>query len=166
MIPEAASAQNKLADKNFVNSSIQTATADFKGTFNSLAELQQVPANANDYGYVVSKDAEGNPVYSRYKYVEGTGWVFEYNLNNSSFTAAQWAAIQSGITAMKVAKLDNLSTNDFLQQLIGHKPGENFDNFAACTAQSIIASSDASVYDGLVAADTDIATAGYMLNGL
>ena len=45
------------------------------------------------------------------------------------------------------------------------KPGENFDNFAACTAQSIIASSDASVYDGLVAADTDIATAGYMLNG-
>lgn len=45
------------------------------------------------------------------------------------------------------------------------KPGENFDNFAACTAQSIIASTDASVYDGLVAADTDIATAGYMLNG-
>ena len=121
LIPEAASAQNKLADKNFVNSSIQTATAEFKGTFNSLAELQQVPANANDYGYVVSKDAEGNTVYSRYKYVEGTGWVFEYNLNNSSFTAAQWAAIQSGITAMKVAKLDNLPTNDILQQLIGTK---------------------------------------------
>ena len=45
------------------------------------------------------------------------------------------------------------------------KPGENFDNFAACTAQSIIATTDASVYDGLVEADTDIATAGYMLNG-
>jgi len=121
LIPEAASAQNQLADKNFVNSSIQTATADFKGTFNSLAELQQVPANANDYGYVVSKDAEGNTVYSRYKYVEGTGWVFEYNLNNSSFTAAQWAAIQSGITALLVAKLTNLPTNDVLQQLIGTK---------------------------------------------
>ena len=121
LIPEAASAQNQLADKDFVNSSIQTATADFKGTFNSLAELQQVSANANDYGYVVSKDAEGNTVYSRYKYVEGTGWVFEYNLNNSSFTAAQWAAIQSGITAMLVAKLDNLPTNDILQQLIGTK---------------------------------------------
>ena len=121
LIPEAASAQNQLADKNFVNSSIQTATADFKGTFNSLAELQQVSANANDYGYVVSKDAEGNTVYSRYKYVEGTGWVFEYNLNNSSFTAAQWAAIQSGITALLVAKLTNLPTNDVLQQLIGTK---------------------------------------------
>ena len=120
-IPVAASAQNQLADKNFVNSSIQTATAEFKGTFNSLAELQQVSANANDYGYVVSKDAEGNTVYSRYKYVEGTGWVFEYNLNNSSFTAAQWAAIQSGITALLVQKLTDLPTYQALMQLIGTK---------------------------------------------
>ena len=121
VIPAEASANNKLADKAFVNSSIQTATADFKGTFNSLAELQQVTANANDYGYVVSKDAEGNTVYSRYKYVEGTGWVFEYNLNNSSFTAAQWAAIQSGITALLVQKLTDLPTYQALMQLIGTK---------------------------------------------
>jgi len=120
-IPVAASAQNQLADKSFVNSSIQTATADFKGTFNSLAELQQVSANANDYGFVVSKDAEGNTVYSRYKYVEGTGWVFEYNLNNSSFTAAQWAALQSGITALLVQKLTDLPTYQALMQLIGTK---------------------------------------------
>lgn len=45
------------------------------------------------------------------------------------------------------------------------KPGENFDNFAACTAQSLIATSDASTYDGLVAADTDIATHGGILSG-
>ena len=121
LIPAAATPQNQLADKAFVNSTVQTNTAEFKGTFNSLAELQQVTANANDYGYVVSKDAEGNTVYSRYKYVEGTGWVFEYNLNNSSFTAAQWAAIQSGITALLVSKLSNLPTNDALQQLIGTK---------------------------------------------
>ena len=88
-IPAAASPQNQLADKQFVNSSIQTATADFKGTFNSKGELDQVTANANDYAYVVGKDAEGNTVYSRYKWVDGQGWVFEYNLTNSSFTAAQ-----------------------------------------------------------------------------
>ena len=121
VIPAEASANNQLADKAFVNSSIQTATAEFKGTFNSLAELQQVTANANDYGFVVSKDAEGNTVYSRYKYVEGTGWVFEYNLNNSSFTAAQWAAIQSGITALLVQKLTDLPTYQALMQLIGTK---------------------------------------------
>ena len=43
----------------------------------------------------------------------------------------------------------------------GDKPGSDFDSFAACTAQSI--SSDA--YGGLVAADTDIATHGGLLNG-
>ena len=120
-IPAAASPQNQLADKQFVNSSIQTATADFKGTFNSKGELDQVTANANDYAYVVGKDAEGNTVYSRYKWVDGQGWVFEYNLNNSSFTAAQWAAIQSGITAMLVQKLDALPTYQVLMQLIGTK---------------------------------------------
>ena len=120
-IPAAASPQNKLVDQNLMNSSIQTATAEFKGTFNSKGELDQVTANANDYAYVVSKDTEGNTVYSRYKWVDGTGWMFEYNLNNSSFTAAQWAAIQSGITALLVSKLANLPTNDVLQQLIGTK---------------------------------------------
>ena len=120
-IPAAASPQNQLADKQFVNSSIQTNTAEFKGTFNSLAELQQVTANANDYGYVVSTDSSGNTVYSRYKYVEGSGWVFEYNLNNSSFTAAEWAAIQSGITTLLVQKLTDLPTYQALMQLIGTK---------------------------------------------
>ena len=120
-IPAAASSQNQLADKQFVNSSIQTATAEFKGTFNSKGELDQVTANANDYAYVVGKDAEGNTVYSRYKWVDGQGWVFEYNLNNSSFTAAQWAAIQSGITAILVQKLEALPTYQALMQLIGTK---------------------------------------------
>lgn len=43
----------------------------------------------------------------------------------------------------------------------GDKPGSDFDNFASCTAQLI--STDA--YGGLVAADTDIATHGGLLNG-
>lgn len=43
----------------------------------------------------------------------------------------------------------------------GAAPGSNFDTFAACTAQDI--SEDP--YDGLVAADTDIATNGGILNG-
>ena len=120
-IPAAASPQNQLADKQFVNSSIQTATADFKGTFNSKGELDQVTANANDYAFVKTTDPEGNTVYSRYKWVDGQGWVFEYTLNNSSFTAAQWAAIQSGITAVLVQKLGALPTYQALMQLIGTK---------------------------------------------
>ena len=44
-------------------------------------------------------------------------------------------------------------------------PGDNFDTFAACTAQSLIATSDASLYDGLVAAVTDVAEHNGSLNG-
>ena len=117
-IPAQATAQNQLADKNFVNSSISTATADFKGTYNSLQELEQVTANANDYAFVIATDAAGNTVYKRYKWVVGTGWMWEYDLNNSSFTAAQWAAIQSGITAALVTKLSDLPTNAELNQRI------------------------------------------------
>lgn len=117
-IPAQATAQNQLADKNFVNSSISTATADFKGTYNSLQDLEQVTANANDYAFVIATDAAGNTVYKRYKWVDGTGWSFEYDLNNSSFTAAQWAAIQSGITAALVTKLTDLPTNAELNQRI------------------------------------------------
>lgn len=40
-------------------------------------------------------------------------------------------------------------------------PGDNFDTFANCTAQSILTDP----YAGLVAADTDIATNGGLLNG-
>ena len=117
-IPAQATSQNQLADKNFVNSSISTATADFKGTYNSLQDLEQVTANANDYAFVIATDAAGNTVYKRYKWVDGTGWTFEYDLNNSSFTAAQWAAIQSGITAALVTKLTDLPTNAELNQRI------------------------------------------------
>lgn len=45
------------------------------------------------------------------------------------------------------------------------KPGANFDNFAACTAQSLVASVGHSVYDGLVDAFTDIADGGFALDG-
>ena len=39
LIPATATADNQLADKDFVNSSIATATAEFKGSFTSLDEL-------------------------------------------------------------------------------------------------------------------------------
>lgn len=107
-IPAQATAQNQLADKDFVNSSVATNTANFVGTFNTIEELEAVqnPTN-NDYGFVIGTDQAGNTVYNRYKF-NGSAWAFEYALNNSSFTADQWAAIQSGITAGLVTKLSNI----------------------------------------------------------
>lgn len=113
-IPSQASAQNQLADKEFVNSSIATNTATFRGTYNIVADLgltidateaqikaavadkmaseSIIPTN-NDYVFVAFPDAIVSAQFTkfdRYKYVSSdAAWVFEYELNNSSFTAAQ-----------------------------------------------------------------------------
>ncbi len=101
LIPNTATVENKLVDKNFVNSSISTATATFKGTFDNLTELQQANADLNDYAYFKHIDDNHNIVYSRYKYSDGV-WNFEYDLNTTGFTAEQWATINSGVTANSI----------------------------------------------------------------
>lgn len=117
LIPEQATPQNQLADKNFVNSSVATNTANYISDngqpFQSVADLEAYtgPLTNNDYAFVVGTDSAGNTTYTRYKYNATTQtWAAEYVLNNSSFTAAQWAAISSGITALLVQKLSDLPT--------------------------------------------------------
>lgn len=127
LIPDAASALNQLADKGFVNSSISTNTATFRGTYNLVSDLgltvaateSQIAAalastipvvTNNDYSFVQIPVADDKPDViervDRYKY-NGTSWAFEFSLNNSGFTAAQWAAINSGITTDLVTAFGN-----------------------------------------------------------
>ena len=120
IVPATASETNKLADKNFVNSTVGTNTANYiyktesggeKVPFSSVAELEAYAGTVtnNDYAFVTGIDENGNAYYDRYKADVNDGvvtWAKEYRLNNSSFTAEQWAAIQSGITAEKVAQFE------------------------------------------------------------
>lgn len=115
VVPSAAyESGNQLADKNFVNSSISTATATYISNngvpFYSLAELQAYTGqhDKNDYAFVKTTDSAGNTLYNRYKF-DGTSWSLEYTLNNSSFTADQWSAINSGITSSLVSKLNGIA---------------------------------------------------------
>lgn len=123
LIPNQATSTNQLADKDFVNSSVQTATAIPRGTYNlvndlllttsasrsdiELALLNAVSvADTNDYCYVEIPTSDSTPTeilrYERYKY--GTNsWVYEYILPNSGFTSAQWKALNSNITAEREA---------------------------------------------------------------
>ncbi|MBQ0124783.1 MAG: hypothetical protein KBS59_00480, partial [Clostridiales bacterium] len=119
-IPDQASSINKLADKNFVNSSIGTNTANYISNngqpFTSVAQLEAYSGTVtnNDYAFVTGTDEAGNTYFDRYKAtVSGTtvSWAKEYRLNNSSFTAAQWAAIQSGITGAMVVKLSGIEAH-------------------------------------------------------
>lgn len=112
LVPEQASAENQLADKDYVNSSIATNTAYYISKdgepFSSLDELKAYSGELtnNDYAFVIGNDATGNTVYTRYKYNADTEeWAKEFDLNNSSFTAAQWSAINSGITALLVLSM-------------------------------------------------------------
>ena len=130
-IPSAASSTNQLADKAFVNSSIATNTATFRGTYNLVSDLNlsisatqsQIAtalasaistAENNDYCFVQIPTADATPTQiasvERYKY-NGTAWAYEYTLNNSGFTAAQWAALNSGIDSTKVGQIAT-NTND------------------------------------------------------
>ena len=118
IVPPQASSSNKLADKEFVNSSVSTNTANYISDngepFQSVAALEAYNGTVtnNDYAFVTGTDSAGNVYYDRYKAtVNGASvsWAKEYRLNNSSFTAAQWAAIQSGITAEKVAQYDTFT---------------------------------------------------------
>lgn len=119
VIPSAASPQNQLADKDFVNHSIATNTANFIGTFASVAELEAYsgPLTNNDYAFVIETDAAGNEYYDRYKW-NGSAWLFEYKIESTAFTADQWAAIQSGITSVLVTKLSDLPTAAALQSAL------------------------------------------------
>lgn len=133
-IPSQASASNQLADKDFVNSSIATNTATYISNngqpFTSVAQLQAYtgPHDNNDYAFVVGKDADGNTTYTRYKYNGKTSiWGAEYVLNNSSFTAAQWAAINSGITEALRQKLEALPTAEALNDTLDHLENDKQD---------------------------------------
>ena len=140
-IPEAASSSNQLADKAFVNSSISTASATFRGTYNLVSDMHLTvsatrlqiaaalpnviaTADNNDYCFVQIPTADATPTeiarIERYKF-DGSAWAFEYELNNSGFTAAQWAALNSGITSGLVTKLSNLPTNAELTTLLAGK---------------------------------------------
>lgn len=160
-IPSQASAQNQLADKDFVNSSIATNTATFRGTYNLVSALglsvaqkdsystvgaalktyldaQSVTQENNDYCFIQIPTADATPTeiarIDRYKCVvtvsggvgaTTTSWEYEYSLNNSGFTAAQWAAINSGITSGLVEKLNDLPTAAGLALLFAGKLGNS-----------------------------------------
>ena len=126
VIPTQASADNQLADKNFVNSSITTATAEFRGTYMSPGMIPTTGVDLNDYAFVMSADEDGNTLYSRYKF-NGTQWLFEFTINNSYFTAAQWAAVNSGMTLALVEKLQQLPTKQQLDELFAGKQNTILD---------------------------------------
>ena len=119
-IPSQASTTNQLADKDFVNSSISTQTAYFDGSWNTYADIPTTASAFESAGYptptnnnylVVKEDETQDGGTWRYKYVDTGGtysknnWHAEYEVNETPLTAAQLAALNSGITDTLVAQI-------------------------------------------------------------
>ncbi|MBQ0097917.1 MAG: hypothetical protein KBS62_03150 [Oscillospiraceae bacterium] len=162
LIPQQATSDNQLADKQFVNSSVATNTAIFRGTFNSIEELPTTGITNNDYAFVISTDEFGTAVYNRYKYVLSTSqWVYEYSLNNSSFTANQWATINSGLTAEERGQIlnDILNLQDTKQDKITSSSKLNADLVDDSSATNkFVTAQDKSNWNGKQNAISDLAT--------
>ena len=129
LIPGQATKSNQLADKSFVNSTVATNAANFRGNWTNWAA---VPTDAtlypedyvgnktpNNNDYMVVQDASDYDGFEgswRFIYVGDwnttgkSGWKSQYKVG-STFTAAQQAAIDSGITAVDVSTYNSYGTS-------------------------------------------------------
>ncbi|MCL2416030.1 MAG: hypothetical protein FWD01_04365 [Defluviitaleaceae bacterium] len=119
LIPSQANISNQLADKNFVNSTVQTLSAnkvsfdEYGNPFPTRTDLTNASEfffqgvlyepKQGDYCTVLS-DETHNQSQARYVF-DGVGWSFQFLVNDTPFTAVQNAAINSGITSELVGKL-------------------------------------------------------------
>ena len=125
-IPTQATNNNQLADKDFVNSSLNSITAFYitknanGDQFNNKSELDgatefysggelRVPTR-NDYCIVLEDETKDNST-TRYIY-QNNQWEFQYIVNETPLTSEQIKAINSGITPELVAKLQGLNNYD------------------------------------------------------
>lgn len=132
-VPAAATADNQLADKAFVNSSINAVAAYYitstpeGDSFATKADLVNGPyyfqgetrvPTTNDYA-LVKADETHDGAAARYMY-DGKQWDYQYTLNDTPFTQAQVDAINSGITAGLVSKYNAAAdTVDALDSEVG-----------------------------------------------
>ena len=122
-IPEQASPTNQLADKDFVNSSINNVAAFYitknanGDAFSTKAELDatetfycggqiRVPTQ-NDYCLVQNDETktteQGNPT-TRYSFQNGS-WSFQYVVNNTPLTSQQLHILNNGATKNEIGVL-------------------------------------------------------------
>lgn len=116
---------------DFVNSSIATNTANFLGTYDVVEDLglstsatnSQIATALDNYTFSTTPTNNdyvfaaidlylntGADEYRRFKF-NGTVWEYEYTLNNSSFTQAQWDTINSGIDSSDKTNWNNHVSN-------------------------------------------------------
>lgn len=169
LIPSTTTPENQLADKAFVNSSIN-AMAAFYITYNAegnafptRADLlnattfysggkERIPTQ-NDYAIVLEDESQpqgvdGSYPTTRYSYQGGSypdgQWDFQYAVNNTSLTQAQVDAINSGINNTLVAQITT-NKNDIATKAS--------TAVATQTSNGLMSAADKTKLDGVGASD-------------
>jgi hypothetical protein len=128
LIPSAATTTNQLADKNFVNSSITNTAANrvyydvsnnpfptraaIVGATTFYREGAEYTPTKNDYAIIEADEGAPSPFtngQTRWQF-DGTAWAYDFGINNQPFTAAEAAALASGITSQIVTDITNPNT--------------------------------------------------------
>ena len=120
LVPNSANKDNILADRAFVNSSINSVASFFRGSYASYESLVNKPwqttdkdaeyyVHNNDYAFVETDETHKNEAW-RYVYVESddaseNGWKAQFKVNDTPFTQDQLNAINSTITKADVEKI-------------------------------------------------------------
>lgn len=156
-IPSQASSSNQLADKDFVNSSINNITAFYitknaqgdpfatkeeltgATTYYSGGEVRT--PTRNDYAIVLADETEDNGTT---RYIYYNQWEFQYKINETPLTANQLQAINSGITSALVAKITTNETNinNLTQDLSDYVPVTRTINGKPLSANVTLSASD------------------------
>ena len=141
-IPTQATNNNQLADKDFVNSSLNSITAFYitknadGNQFNSKSELDsatefysgsevRVPTR-NDYCIVLEDETKDNST-TRYIY-QNNQWEFQYIVNETPLTSEQIKAINSGITLELVSKLQGIDLTNVVRDADYVHTDNNYTN--------------------------------------
>ena len=159
-IPSEATTSNQLADKQYVLNNINSVTAYYitknaqGDQFATYAELAaattfysgwvvRVPT-MNDYTIVLS-DENHDDATTRYIY--NSGWEYQYTINETPLTQAQLNAINSWITAAKVAGYDALNVKAFyLPQTSNLWVAQDIYDWYAAWKNPVVIYGDASYY--------------------
>lgn len=140
-IPTTATADNQLADKAFVNSSINAVAATFRGNFATKADLDAWQtanpgvAKKNDYAIVQKDETHSNEQW-RYLYQEA--WEAQYKVNDAPFTEAQNAAINSGATKDLIDSISTKLTSADILNSTGSTENKAISQKAATDAISAV----------------------------
>lgn len=155
-IPSAATTTNQLADKNYVDNSINSVAAYYitknaaGDQFATYAELAAATVfysgwvvrtpTRNDYTIVLDDETHNDEVT---RYIYNNGWEYQYTINESPLTQAQLDALNSWITSGKVTSYDSVvSTIATYWNIVTHNTSEFATSAQGSKADSALQPND------------------------